>query len=693
MIALIAANAEIAEEVELGRTLLGQGHLDTAQRVLVKVCREQPECAEAFRVLSKVLSKRGDDKRARPLLEYADELDSQRTREIPAGTDDVFSEADTGPNRLPAVAAPPAIPLPRPPALPVVPAPLVQSVSAAASSASSLPTATPPGPVVPPSWPVAAPVPAPPVAVLTLPTVSAPMAQPPRKSRRGRYVALLIFAAALAGGAFVANKHYGELLHYGRLLRHGKLFSFLSAARTKPPNPREELDRSLAAGSLDLLMRARDVARVALETSAPDADALARLGLVNALLVDDYGIEARKDAELALQRAENGAEAKKERTSMVATARALLAHAAGESAAGKVYADSALAVVAPETPAFALLASARLSKQAGDEEGSSRALDKAITVAPDTALVVVDWAVSRLDGGDPVAARRALATIVERNPGQSLALLALADAERGLGEPTWSKSVEEACRNDAKISQRVRALCAVEAAMLARLEGDRAGAARKARAVSQTTEDPQVLGQAALVLALLGDIDGAASVLERAGKAADPSGAALGWADLAIRLGRGEQVEPAPRFEHPAGPERDLVALRAAYARTGGPGVAELLKQLPPGIQDIDWDVRAFAALARDGMPPKAEMAALERRADRSAPAISYVLGLLAIRDKDFKTAARRLEKGLAWHGDACRAAGLYLDAVNNVGRGVTLNKAALRNLHARNAKCPVPEM
>jgi hypothetical protein len=229
--------------------------------------------------------------------------------------------------------------------------------------------------------------------------------------------------------------------------------------------------------------------------------------------------------------------------------------------------------------------------------------------------------------------------------------------------------------------------------MLARIEGDRAGAARKARAVAQTTEDAQVLAQAALVLALLGDIDGAASVLEHAGQTTDPSGVALEWADLAIRLGRGEHVEPALVFDHPAGPERDLVALRAAYVRSGGPGIAELLKQLPPGIQDIDWDVRAFAALARDGMPPKAEVTALERRADRGAPAVSYVLGLLAIRDKDFRTAARRLEKSLSWHGDACQAAGLYLDAVNNVGRSVTLNKAALRNLHARNAKCPVPEM
>jgi tetratricopeptide (TPR) repeat protein len=320
-------------------------------------------------------------------------------------------------------------------------------------------------------------------------------------------------------------------------------------------------------------------------------------------------------------------------------------------------------------------------------------LDKAMTMAPDSAPVVVDWAVSRLDGGDPVAARRALVTIVDRYQENSLALLVLADAERALGEPTWSKTLERACRNDGKISQRVRALCAVGAATLARIEGDRGGAARKARAVAQATADTDVLAGAALVLALLGDIDAAAEVLERAGKATDPAGVALQWADLAIRLGRGEKVADAPLFAHPAGPERDLVALRAAYVRNGPTGVAELFKQMPPGIQDIDWDVRAFAALGREDGLAKAELAALEKRADKGAPAVSYVLGLLAVRDKEFKTAARRLERALAWQGDACQAATLYLEAAKSVGRGVTLNKAALRNVHAHNAQCPLPEM
>ena len=150
------------------------------------------------------------------------------------------------------------------------------------------------------------------------------------------------------------------------------------------------------------------------------------------------------------------------------------------------------------------------------------------------------------------------------------------------------KDLDLACKSDAKISRGVRALCAVGSAAQARLEGDRGGALRKAKAASQTTEDPQALAQMALLLALMGEIDGADELLGRAAKAADPAAVALRWADLAIRLGRGEKGEGLPIVEHPAGPERDLVALRAAYARGGSAGLAAVLKALPPGIADID---------------------------------------------------------------------------------------------------------
>ena len=652
MVALIAANADIAEEVELGRTLLLQGHLDTAQRVLLKVCQEQPEHAEAFRVLAMVLSKRGDDRRARPLLDYADELDAQRTREIPATLDDVPSDAETKQNRL------------------VMQATIQEAASAkqtgqpvvAEQPAISQPAVSFPTPAVP--------TPAP-----SSPTYASVVPGPAPKSRFGLVFFTLVLCALLAAGAAAAYRMYGK-------------------SKPPRPSPREELDRSLFAGTLEQLMRARDVARMALESGAPDADSLARLGLLNALLVDDYAMEAKKDAEDALRRAEAGPEINKERAALVASARALLAHAAGEREAGKKLADAAIALTAPDSSAFALLASARARSLAGDVEGTARDLDRAMGIAPELASVVVDWATSRLDGGDPVAARRALVTLLERNQDNSRALLVLADAERALGEPNWVKSLEKACRSDAKISRSIRAACAVESALQSRIEGDRAGALRKAKAVSQTSEDAQVLGQASLLLALLGETDAAGEVLDRGRKAADPANVSLLWADLAIRLSRGETSSPSSRvLEHPAGPERDLVALQAAYVRTGATGLAAALKVLPPGIQDIDWDVRAYAALGREGGPPKPELLTLEKRVEKGSPVVSYVLGVLAMRDKDYKLAMRRLEKALAWHGDACQAASLYLDAVKRVGHGAQPNKTGLRNVRAHNAKCPLPEM
>jgi tetratricopeptide (TPR) repeat protein len=293
-----------------------------------------------------------------------------------------------------------------------------------------------------------------------------------------------------------------------------------------------------------------------------------------------------------------------------------------------------------------------------------------------------------------VAARRALVALLERNQDNSRALLLLAESERALGEPNWVNSLEKACGSDAKISRSIRAACAVESALQARIDGDRVGALRKAKAVSQTSEDPQILGPASLLLALLGETDAAEEVLERARKAADPANVPLLWADLAMRLSRGETVQTVPRaLEHPAGPERDLVALQAAYGRAGAPGLAAALKVLPPGILDIDWDMRAYAALGREGGPPKPELLTLEKRGEKGSPVISYVLGALAARDKDYQLAMRRLEKALALHGDACQATALYLDAVKRVGHGAQPNKPGVRNVRAHNAKCPLPEM
>jgi Flp pilus assembly protein TadD len=645
MVALVAGTTDIAEEVELGRTLLGQGHADTAQRVLLKACQGQPECAAAFRALAEVLRSRGDGSRAHSLVEYADELDGTWSG-VPAATlPDVPSDEETHQHRLSSRGIP----------APVVVSPVVGEVVAPE------PTPLPKSP-----FPVRAP---------SSPALS-------RRPNRRRDLAVLVVAAcAVAAVAAVA--------------------AFSQRGKARPPGatPREELDRALASGTLEVLMRARDVARMALVAGVPDADSFVRLGLVNAFLVQDYGVEAaKKDAEEALKLSEGvaeGLDVSKDRASLAATTRAMLALAAGDRVGAKRHADAAVALVSPDPPAWALLAAARVRVLSGDAAGATRDLDRALGMASDSAPVVADWAASRLDGGDPVAARRALAAALEKFPDNSRLRLLLADAERALGETDWVKNLDVACRGDAKISRNVRTMCAVESALQSRLDGDRALALRKAKAAAQTSEDPQLLGQASLLLALLGEIDSAEDILVTARRFADPAAAFLEWADLAVRLGRGEAVQPSPFTftEHPSGPERDLVALRLAYARGGMDALATALKGLPPGIQDIDWDIRAFAALAPVNGPSKQDLLTLEKRGEKGNPLASYVLGVLAIRDKNFKLAARRLEKAFSLHGDTCEAATQYLAALKRVGRGAQPNKSGLRGIHLHNAKCALPEM
>ncbi len=650
---MLAANADIAEEVELGRTLLAQGHLETAQRVLLKVCQEQPELSPAFRVLAEVLGRRGDGKRARTLVEYADELEAQKTGEIRAPVNVPRPDADASQNRAKSQAEL----RPRP----------VAKVPGKLFSPSAL--------VAAPGVPLTLPVPVQNPALgsqSSSPTVSS--GQMPRARRRGVAVLLVLLGAAAMAAAVVGYAAYGR----------GK-----PAAR---PSAREELDRALVSGALEVLMRARELARTGLASRAAEPDDLVRLGLVDALLTCDYAVDASKDAEEALKRADGIPAPSKDRVALAATARSLLALAAGDRPSAKLHADLALAANAPDPPAFALLASARVRSLAGDSAGAAKDLDRALGIGPENLPVVVDWAASRIEGGDPVVARRALLAMLGKSPDNSRARLVLADAERALGEPGWTKRLETACASDSKISRTVRAACAVESALQTRLEGDRAGTIRKAKAISQTTDDPMLLGQLSLLLALLGEIDAADEVLQRAGKGADPAAVPLQWAGLAIRLGRGESLPASQLLEHPAGPERDLVALRAAYVRSGKDGLAATLKSLPPGILDIDWDARAMAFLAHEAPPSRPELSALEKKGEKGNPVAAYVLGLIALQDNDFKLAARRFDHSLSLHGDACRAANVYLEAFKHLGRGAVLNKAGLRAVRARNAKCPLPE-
>jgi tetratricopeptide (TPR) repeat protein len=503
-------------------------------------------------------------------------------------------------------------------------------------------------------------------------TVVQATARPAAKSGKWKYLAAAV--ALLAGFGVFGYRAYRP-------------------SQRRGSSPREELESALSSGSFDRLVRVRDRARRALAGPAPDADALVCLALADALLTVDHGEAAGKSANEALQRLPPDEKPNLPRLALVEAVRALLALAAGDRYTAKQHVDVGLAWAAGKPPPVLLLASARVRALAGDTTGAGKDLDSALQVAPEFAPVVADWAAQRLDSGDAAAARRVTHAFLVKNKSAARVHLVAADAERALGERGWTKHIEAACHGEGRVSRGVRALCSLAAALDARLDGERSAATAKARAAGQASENPRVLADSALVLASLGEIDAADEVLARARKLADATAVPLVWADLAVRLGRGEEDGTSSPAGQPALPERYLVALRASYLKGGGVALAAASKSVPAVLGEIDPDLRAYMELGREGSLPRSDRVTLERRAERGSPVAAFVLGVLAAREDDHQQAAKRLEKALTGHGDACRAALLYLSALQAQDEPGQPNRAALRALHARNAQCPIPEV
>lgn len=618
---------DISEEILLGRTLLEQGHLSTAQRVLVKVCQQHPDNAEAFRGLGEVLRRKGDAPRARVIGDYAQDLN--------------------------AAAAPgPKTPLPEARPTAPVPPPVAPATSA-------------PGLTMPSPGQVARPAPTEQKGAAA-PAAAGPG---PKKSGKGKYLVAALML--LAGLGFVGYRVY-------------------KPSQRRGSSPREELDAALASGSFERLARARDRARAVLSGASPDSDALLRLALADAFLSLDHGVSGTKGAEETLRRLPLDG-LNPEQLALAETVRGLLALATGDRAAAKQQVDAALARSVAKPLPVVLVAAARVRVLAGDATAAGQYLDLALQLAPEFAPAVADWVALRIDAGDATAARRVAREFLAKNKAASRVRLLAADAERALGQIGWTKHVEIGCRDESRISRALRAACWVASAWHARLDGERATAVRKARAAGQVSEDPRVLADSALLLASLGEIDAADETLQHARKLADVKFVPLGWADLAIRLGRGQQVDGAGPLSPPSLPERHLVVLRALYLRGGGAAMAAAVKNVPAGLSELDSDLRTYLELG--GEVSRSDRAALDRRAERGNPVAAFVLGVMAAREDDHKQAAKRLEKALVGHGDACRAALLYLSAVQAQGGPSQPNRALLHALHARNAQCPIPEM
>jgi tetratricopeptide (TPR) repeat protein len=703
----------VTGQVALGRVLLDRGRLREAQEVLISAAKANPDHGDAFRWLGETVLKRGDLPRARTLLEYAEELspndrrvvellveaggsptfraarprtDFEHTRvanaraladkmhEQPDGLEVTrvgpFSGRGQGgeePTLVDGAAALKALATVRPePPEPAAASPPATAIVEASSEQEIVwPSDEEPAPRLTPSR-----VPIRPISTLGGPellegrrAVSALRPQQAR-GRRIRVAVVAVIVALVAGG--VAAVVVG-----GRRIAGGD-------GQAAP------LRRELSLGTLPSLLQARELERQHLATAPADADHRVALALTDALLARDYGLPYRQEAEEAL-----AAVAEQGPVGRVATAhavRTLLALGSGNLAEAQRHAETGLGLTPDGAPA--LLAAARVRAHLGDLAGARAQLERLLARTPDFAPAVLDWAACWIDQGDASAAAQSLRAQLERTPEHVRVRLLLGEAQRALGERAEEPP---ACQTETRQSPTIRAGCALAAAADARLGGDRAAAVKDARsAAAEAPDDARLLASAALELALLGEIDAAGEALGRAQRLAASAAPALQWADLAVRLGRRLPTPEQPPLASAGGPERRLVAARLALVRGGIAELGATIRALPVALVLLDPDLRALAFLGRDGGGPRSERAEMEKRADHGDPVAAYVLGRLAERGGDGRVAARRLERALVGHGDACDAAARL--------RGVRPSDSAqatkaLRELRSKNAQCDPARM
>lgn len=675
----------VTGEVALGRALLESGRLREALDVFMGAAKANPEHSDAFRWLGEVALGRGDRDRARAILEYAEELAPFDGRVI---------------DLLDAAGGTPRARAPRPQTdfehtrladaqsladqVADTAAPSEESTGVVPMPPSALAMTEPD----PPRWPGLGTFSDEPtvvdragslqawraaehsgVAASPIQSGSAPGALPEAHGISRRripvWVTLVLLVAGGGGG-------YWWLTH---------------PAPTPARDPRVEMQRAISRGSLRGLRRARDLGAQLLATSPADGEVAGRLVFVNALLLRDHGVGSRTDVERATAKAEATGPPSPVRAGLIETARALVALDTGELEAARGYVAKAAAAMPEATET--LLVTARVRTALGDLEGARVELRRLLAMNPDFAPAVTDWAALWIELGDPGAAASSLRMLIGNAGDHARARLLLAEAERALGERSSAGSPVLGCAQNTTESPLVRMECALYVAAEKRLAGEHAAALEQARTFEvEPPSDARLLAQASLMLALLGEVDAAAGLLENARRLAHHTSAPLAWADIAVRLGRGETVEPSPVLERPTGPERRLVAARAAYAHGGAPALAALLLKIPPGLVALDNDLQVLAVLARSGGPSETEQRRLKARADNDDPVAALVLGRLAERAGDARAAARHFGRAIAGHGDACVAAGGFLNALKTLERPA-VEVEQLVSLKERNAQCP----
>jgi tetratricopeptide (TPR) repeat protein len=724
----------VTGQVALGRALLDRGRVREAMEVLIGAAKANPDHGDAFRWLGEVVIKRGDMPRARALLEYAEELspNDRRVTEllIEAGGTPTFRSprpktdfehtrvsnaralADrmhedpldeptrVGPEISELLAAETSDRHRQQPGagLGIDEPTVVDGRAALQAWRNAGAVGNPSSPFEPESEKIQVPQvgelnvtePARDPSGARLPLVqvvdqdktpvSARLPIPPRKT-------LSPVRAARTPGA------RKRTLAIGGAVAGAAVLATVIVLATRPDTAaveglRAKMAAAIATGTLHSLTTAHELGAQILTTLPGDGDALAGLAFIDALLLRDYGLGQRADVEAVLARAEAVKGAPAARLGTVQATHALLALTAGKLPEAQQSGEKALAATPDGAPA--LLAAARVKIHNADLEGARRDLERLLQRTPEFSEAVLDWAAIWIDLGDPSTASQSLREQIKRTPDHLRARLLLAEAERALGDRSAAEGLEAGCRAESKQSPALRVGCLLAAASQSRLAGEHLQAVRSARAAAaEIPDEPRLLASAAMSMAVLGEIDAADEALKRAKALARETSVPVAWADMAVRLGRHQVVVPSHLLDTAVGPERRLVAARLILAYEGPAGLGKQLKDVPRGLVLIDPDLHALSQIAEDAAG-RGDRTDLEKRADRGDPVASYVLGRLLERHSP-NTAARRLEKALWGHGDACDAAVIYRNLLRQTESGAPPQRI-LRELRSRNAQCPAAQ-
>jgi tetratricopeptide (TPR) repeat protein len=668
----------VTAQVALGRALMGRGRRAEAREVLVGAAKANPEHGDAFRWLGDLVLQEGDPDRARAILEYAEELmpSDRRVAEL-------LTQAGGKPSMRPV----------RPPT--DFEHTQVKDARALADRMHEDPPATNGttgslGAIDDDRTPVVEPLgqfdpsasPTPPVELGSA-------------ARPAGFPWLRLGALAGAAGLVVV------LVLATVLDRPGSAPAGPAPQPAPPPPAAARRPVDLAAlrqfvldSTAESLQKVRAVGKEASLTAPGAGDLAATVAFASALLVADWGVRADQEVVQAAEAAERDRPAPPERIALSQAARAISAAASGRLGEARVAAERALA--AGSTGHEARFAGGRVKLLSGELGAARVDLERALDAAPGFAAAALDHAAVLIDAGEAAASAAELERHLQERPGELRARLLLNEARRAAARPADASALRTACREPAATQPPLKGLCALELAAAARLEGDRAGASRHARAVAASglvgLQAARATAQAALVLASLGEIDAAAEAL---GKIRDHVGTSFAprvWAEAALALGRGEKVSSAA-LATPPSPEARLVAARMAFAQGGPAALSATLARLGTAALEYDPDLKSFAALAVEGRLPARLRTDLEKRAARGSSMAAYVVGRTALAAGERRGAARRLAGALKGHGDACEAARLLqtIDRRHRPGSLASesrLAQAVAQALKGRNSGC-----